>query len=64
MTAQGHLLFSVTCTLLAHKLQLTPALSDASLWQTIPAGLATALLPGLALPQSLLRQRLQAPLVP
>jgi len=29
MTAQGHLLFSVTCTLLAHKLQLTPALADA-----------------------------------
>ena len=45
MTAQGHLLFSVTCALLAHKLQLTPALADASLWQTIPAALASALLP-------------------
>lgn len=58
MTAQGHLLFSVTCTLLAHKLQLTPALSDASLWQTIPAALASALLPDLDHPKSVLGQRL------
>ena len=58
MTAQGHLLFSVTCTLLAHKLQLTPALADASLWQTIPAALASALLPDLDHPRSLLGRQL------
>lgn len=58
MTAQGHLLFSVTCTLIAHKLQLTPALADASLWQTIPAALASALLPDLDHPKSVLGQRL------
>ncbi|MGL5288572.1 MAG: metal-dependent hydrolase [Aeromonas sp.] len=59
MTAQGHLLFSVTCTLLAHKLQLTPALADASLWQTIPAALASSLLPDLDHPNSLLGNRLR-----
>ncbi len=58
MTAQGHLLFSVTCTLIAHKLQLTPALADASLWQTVPATLASALLPDLDHPKSVLGQRL------
>nr|WP_254425349.1 metal-dependent hydrolase [Aeromonas dhakensis] len=58
MTAQGHLLFSVTCTLVAHKLQLTPALADASLWQTVPAALASALLPDLDHPKSVLGQRL------
>ncbi len=58
MTAQGHLLFSVTCTLLSHKLQLTPALADASLWHTIPAALASALLPDLDHPRSVLGQRL------
>ncbi len=58
MTAQGHLLFSVTCTLLAHKLQLTPALADASLWHTVPAALASALLPDLDHPKSVLGQRL------
>jgi len=58
MTAQGHLLFSVTCTLLAHKLQLTPELADASLWQTIPAALASALLPDLDHPKSMLGQQL------
>ncbi len=58
MTAQGHLLFSVTCTLIAHKLQLTPALADASLRQTIPAALASALLPDLDHPKSVLGQRL------
>ena len=30
MTAQGHLLFSVTCALLAHKVELTPALAGAA----------------------------------
>lgn len=58
MTAQGHLLFSVTCTLLAHQLQLTPALADASLWQTVPLALASALLPDLDHPNSLLGRRL------
>lgn len=58
MTAQGHLLFSVTCTLLAHKLQLTPALADASLWLLVPVALASALLPDLDHPNSLLGRRL------
>ena len=43
MTAQGHLLFSVTCVLLAHKVELTPALADASLWHIVPMALASAL---------------------
>lgn len=58
MTAQGHLLFSVTCTLLAHQLQITPALADASLWQLVPVALASALLPDLDHPNSLLGRRL------
>lgn len=58
MTAQGHLLFSVTCTLLAHQLQLTPALADASPWQLVPVALASALLPDLDHPNSLLGRRL------
>lgn len=58
MTAQGHLLFSVTCTLLAHRLQLTPALADASLWLLVPVALASALLPDLDHPNSLLGRRL------
>ena len=58
MTAQGHLLFAVTCTLIAHKLELTPALADASLWQLVPLALASALLPDLDHPKSLLGRRL------
>lgn len=58
MTAQGHLLFSVTCALLAHKLPLTPGLAEASLWQIVPAALASALLPDLDHPNSLLGRRL------
>jgi inner membrane protein len=52
MTAQGHLLFSVTCVLLAHKVELTPALADASLWHIVPMALASALLPDLDHPRS------------
>lgn len=58
MTAQGHLLFSVTCVLLAHKVGLTPALADASLWHIIPMALASALLPDLDHPRSLLGRQL------
>ena len=58
MTAQGHLLFSVTCVLLAHKVELTPALADASLWHIVPMALASALLPDLDHPQSLLGRQL------
>lgn len=58
MTAQGHLLFSVTCVLLAHKVELTPALADASLWHIVPMALASALLPDLNHPRSLLGRQL------
>ncbi len=58
MTAQGHLLFSVTCVLLAHKVELTPALADASLWHIVPIALASALLPDLDHPRSLLGRQL------
>ena len=58
MTAQGHLLFSVTCVLLAHKVELTPALADASLWHIVPMALASALLPDLDHPHSLLGRQL------
>ncbi|BBQ31443.1 hydrolase [Aeromonas caviae] len=58
MTAQGHLLFSVTCVLLAHKVGLTPALADASLWHIVPMALASALLPDLDHPRSLLGRQL------
>ncbi|MBL0497003.1 metal-dependent hydrolase [Aeromonas caviae] len=58
MTAQGHLLFSVTCVLLAHKVELTPALADASLWHIVPMALASALLPDLDHPGSLLGRQL------
>ncbi|MFG0832713.1 metal-dependent hydrolase [Aeromonas bivalvium] len=59
MTAQGHLLFSVTCALLAHKLPLTPALADANLGQTMLAALATSLLPDLDHPKSVLGQKVR-----
>lgn len=58
MTAQGHLLFSVTCVLHAHKVELTPALADASLWHIVPMALASALLPDLDHPRSLLGRQL------
>ncbi len=58
MTAQGHLLFSVTCVLLAHKVELTPALADASLWHIVPMALVSALLPDLDHPRSLLGRQL------
>ena len=58
MTAQGHLLFSVTCALLAHKVELTPALAEGSLWHIVPMALASALLPDLDHPQSLLGRQL------
>lgn len=58
MTAQGHLLFSVTCVLLAHKVELTPALADASQWHIVPMALASALLPDLDHPRSLLGRQL------
>lgn len=59
MTAQGHLLFAVTCTLLAHKLPLTPALADANLGQSVLAALTTSLLPDLDHPKSVLGQRVR-----
>ena len=58
MTAQGHLLFSVTCVLLAHKVELTPALAEGSLWHIVPMALASALLPDLDHPRSLLGRQL------
>ncbi|MFL9694831.1 metal-dependent hydrolase, partial [Aeromonas veronii] len=46
------------CTLIAHNPQLTPALAEASQWQTFPAALASALLPHLDHPNSVRGQRL------
>jgi inner membrane protein len=64
MTAQGHLLFSVTCVLVAHQLKVTPALADVTLWLTVPAALASALLPDLDHPHSLLGRRLRLISIP
>ncbi|MGL4857399.1 MAG: metal-dependent hydrolase [Plesiomonas sp.] len=59
MTAQGHLLFSVACIVLAKKAGLTPELIQLDWWHAVPAALATALLPDIDHPRSVLGQKLR-----
>ncbi|MBA0215793.1 metal-dependent hydrolase [Pectobacterium brasiliense] len=59
MTAEGHLLFSVACAILAKKVELSPALATGDWWHIIPGALLTALLPDIDHPKSVLGQRLK-----
>lgn len=59
MTAEGHLLFSVACAILAKKVELSPALASGDWWHIIPGALLTALLPDIDHPKSVLGQRLR-----
>ncbi|WP_409307686.1 metal-dependent hydrolase [Pectobacterium sp. B1J-3] len=59
MTAEGHLLFSVACAILAKKLELSPELATGDWWHIIPGALLTSLLPDIDHPKSLLGQRLK-----
>ncbi|AIA71218.1 metal-dependent hydrolase [Pectobacterium atrosepticum] len=59
MTAEGHLLFSVACAILAKKVELSPALAAGDWWHIIPGALLTALLPDIDHPKSVLGQRLK-----
>ncbi|WP_043157375.1 metal-dependent hydrolase [Aeromonas diversa] len=56
MTARGHLLFAVGCTLLVRQTELLPSLNHAPLWQLLPAALLGGLLPDLDHPKSVLGQ--------
>ncbi|MGY0162463.1 metal-dependent hydrolase [Edwardsiella tarda] len=59
MTAEGHLLFSVACIILAKKAEVTPVLAHGDWWHMIPGALLTSLLPDIDHPRSLLGQRLR-----
>lgn len=59
MTAEGHLLFSVACIIMAKKAELTPVLAHGDWWHMIPGALLTSLLPDIDHPRSLLGQRLR-----
>ncbi|MBA0166299.1 metal-dependent hydrolase [Pectobacterium sp. CFBP8739] len=59
MTAEGHLLFSVACAILAKKVELSPALATGDWWHIIPGALLTALLPDIDHPKSVLGQRMK-----
>jgi len=59
MTAEGHLIFSVACAIMAKKAELTPELAAGDWWHVIPAALLTSLLPDIDHPKSVLGQRLK-----
>lgn len=59
MTAEGHLIFSVACIIMAKKAGLTPVLAHGDWWHMIPGALLTSLLPDIDHPRSLLGQRLR-----
>ncbi|MCG8155290.1 metal-dependent hydrolase [Brenneria goodwinii] len=59
MTAEGHVLFSVACAILAKKVELSPELAAGDWWHIIPGALLTSLLPDIDHPKSLLGQRLK-----
>ncbi|AHG22312.1 hypothetical protein Z042_23945 [Chania multitudinisentens RB-25] len=59
MTAEGHLIFSVACAILAKKAEVTPELAMGDWWHIIPAALLTSLLPDIDHPKSVLGQRLR-----
>lgn len=59
MTAEGHLVFALASTILAKKMELSPALAHGDWWHIIAGGLLTSLLPDIDHPQSVLGQRLR-----
>src|SRR5476649_1834530 len=59
MTAEGHLVFALASTILAKKMELSPALAQGDWWHIIAGGLLTSLLPDIDHPQSVLGQRLR-----
>ncbi|XBS68097.1 metal-dependent hydrolase [Acerihabitans sp. KWT182] len=59
MTAEGHLIFALASTILAKKMELSPALAHGDWWHIIAGGLLTCLLPDIDHPQSFLGQRLK-----
>ncbi|MGL4431547.1 MAG: metal-dependent hydrolase [Plesiomonas shigelloides] len=59
MTAQGHLLFSVACIVLAKKAGITPELVHLDWWHAIPTTLLGSLLPDIDHPRSFLGQHLR-----
>jgi len=59
MTAEGHLIFALASTILAKKMELSPALAQGDWWHIIAGGLLTSLLPDIDHPQSVLGQRLR-----
>lgn len=59
MTAEGHLIFALASTILAKKMELSPALAQGDWWHIIAGGLLTCLLPDIDHPQSVLGQRLR-----
>ncbi|MEA9391062.1 metal-dependent hydrolase [Acerihabitans sp. TG2] len=59
MTAEGHLIFALASTILAKKMELSPALAHGDWWHIIAGGLLTSLLPDIDHPKSVLGQRLK-----
>ncbi|TCV99710.1 metal-dependent hydrolase [Biostraticola tofi] len=59
MTAEGHVLFALASTILAKKLELSPALAGGDWWHILAGGLLTCLLPDIDHPKSFLGQRLR-----
>lgn len=64
MTAEGHLIFSISCAIFAKKGELTLAITAGDWWHVIPAALLTSLLPDIDHPKSVLGQRLSWIAVP
>lgn len=59
MTAGGHFIFALASTILAKKLELSPALAQGNWGHIIIGGILTCLLPDIDHPKSLLGQRLK-----
>lgn len=59
MTAEGHLLFSLSLAVFAKNAELTPVLAQGDWWHIIPSAILTCLLPDIDHPKSFLGQRLR-----
>lgn len=59
MTAEGHLIFALASTILAKKMEFSPALAQGDWWHIVAGGLLTCLLPDIDHPRSFLGQRLK-----
>lgn len=59
MTAEGHIIFSVACAILATKAGVTPELAQGDWWHIVPGALLTSLLPDIDHPRSTIGQRLK-----